>query len=118
MLPAYWQAQRKNGLMQSQNHKCQRCGQCCMSAFMAMDNRPIGEDEKEIAKYIKLHHCEPMRYQTPKGDVLAIKIPLVCAWLEFDEDKQCYRCKDYEHRPQVCREYFCKRCNPEVPEEK
>lgn len=81
-----------------------------MSAFFAMDNRPIDSDDKEIAKYISLHHCEPMRYPTPKGDVLAVKIPLVCKWLVFDEEKGFYKCKDYENRPVVCREYFCHRC--------
>lgn len=95
---------------------CQRCGQCCMSVFLAMDNRPIDDDPKEFAKYYQLHHCQPMRYPTPKGDVFAIKIPLVCDWLIFDEDNNCYKCKDYEHRPVVCREYFCKRCNPDIPE--
>lgn len=102
---------------EQEQFECKRCGQCCSSAFLAMDNRPIGKDPKELARYYKLHHCEPMSYPTPKGAVFAIKIPLVCSWLEWDQNGKA-RCKDYEHRPVVCREYFCHRCRPDLPEEK
>ena len=89
----------------------ERCGLCCLTAFMAMHNNPIGQDEKELARWLKLHRCEPMRYPTSKGDVLAVKIPLVCEWLDFDSEQGKYFCKDYENRPVICKEYFCKRCN-------
>ncbi len=88
---------------------CERCGHCCMTAFMAQDNIPIDKDEKEIGRWLYLHHCDVMKYPSPKGDVLAVRIPLVCKWLEYDEEAGCYRCKEYEHRPIVCRQYFCKR---------
>lgn len=93
----------------SDSFVCQRCGHCCMTAFLALNNVPISKDRKEIARYFSLHHCEPMIYPADNGAVLALKIPLVCKWLEYDEEKKVYRCKDYEHRPVVCREYFCKR---------
>jgi Fe-S-cluster containining protein len=85
---------------------CQRCGYCCMTAFLTLENVPIGQDDKEIAQWLDLHHCEPMDYQ---GRCLAVKIPLVCAWLQFDPEKGFYRCADYEHRPVLCREYQCQR---------
>ena len=88
-----------------------------MTAFMAQVNIPVDKDEKEIGRWLFLHHCEPMRYKTPQGDVLAVNIPLVCKWLEYDEIEGKYRCKDYENRPVVCREYFCKRAIDEIVQE-
>lgn len=78
-----------------------------MTAFLALENVPIEKDKKEIGRWLSLHHCEPMSYPTSEGVVLAAKIPLVCKWLEYDKEKNCFKCKDYEHRPVVCRDYFC-----------
>lgn len=85
---------------------CLRCGHCCMTLFLALANVPADKDEHEIGRWAQLHGCDAMRY----GDgSLAIRVPHVCTWLQFDPEKGAYECKDYEHRPQVCREYVCKR---------
>ena len=91
---------------------CKRCGVCCSSAFFAMYNRPIDEDTEEIARWILYHGCEPMRYPTENGDVLAIKIPIPCEHLGYSE-KEGYHCKIYETRPVVCKNYFCKKVKDE-----
>lgn len=88
---------------------CERCGHCCMTAFLAQANILISDDKKEIGRWLALHHCEVFKYKIGEHEVLACKIPLVCKWLEFDEKNGCFKCKDYEHRPVVCREYYCKR---------
>jgi Fe-S-cluster containining protein len=83
---------------------CRQCGRCCMTLFIALRNVPADGDEQELARWMALHHCEPMRYADGS---LAVQVPLVCQWLEHDGER--YRCRDYEHRPRVCREYQCHR---------
>lgn len=77
-----------------------------MTAFMALENIQIGRDAKEVTTWFRLHHCEPLLYE---GRCYAVNIPLVCQWLEYDDQQKKYRCRDYEHRPVVCREFLCKR---------
>lgn len=84
---------------------CRRCGHCCMTLFLALQNVPVDADTQEIGRWAHLHGCEPHRY---RDGSLAIRVPLVCRWLELDEPTGRYRCRDYEHRPNVCRQYLCK----------
>lgn len=84
--------------------ECKRCGKCCSSFFLALDNIPIDQDEKEIARLASYHGCEPMEY----NGKLAIKVPNPCKHLSWDEDGKAV-CLIYENRPIVCREYFCQK---------
>lgn len=77
-----------------------------MTLFLALQNVPADDDKLEIGRWAHLHNCEPYRY---RDGSLAIRAPLVCRWLELDEETGLYRCRDYEHRPKVCREYLCNR---------
>ena len=78
-----------------------------MTAFFALHNVPI-EDKEEIGKWLNYHRCEVLPYPTEHGDVLGVKIPLVCIYLDYDPS-QGYFCKIYDSRPEVCRKYFCKK---------
>jgi len=71
---------------------------------LALDNIPADKDEQEIARWSLYHGCEPMIY----GDKLAIKVPILCKHLSWDEDKKAF-CMIYENRPKVCRQYFCEK---------
>jgi len=86
------------------NKGCQRCGNCCTTLTIAMNNVAADADAQELGRWAALHRCDPLRF--PSG-CLAVRVPLVCRWLEFDGTH--YRCHDYEHRPQICRDYQCDR---------
>lgn len=83
---------------------CENCGRCCNSYTFWMINRSFDNDEKEIKRLIEYHGCEPIKNK--KGE-LGIKIPMTCRHLEIKEGKS--RCKIYESRPLVCKEYFCEK---------
>ena len=88
---------------------CVRCGRCCSSAFLALTNVPADQDEQDLARWLLYHGCEPMRYPTPEGDVLAVKIPLPCKHLAREPRGGKTSCLIYENRPKVCREYLCEK---------
>lgn len=88
---------------------CQRCGTCCLSAFLALANVPIEQDSQELARWLSYHGCEPMRYPGEKGEVLAVKIPIPCKHLASEPAGGKTGCLIYKTRPNVCREYLCKK---------
>lgn len=65
------------------------------------------KDEKEVGKWFDYHRCETMKYPTPNGDVLGVKVPISCKHLDYNAEEG-YFCKIYDQRPIVCKEYFCK----------
>ena len=85
--------------------QCLRCGQCCITATITLNNVPWGRDEKQLGKWLALHRCwiEQMEGK------LSAKIPLTCVWLIFDKDTGIASCFEYDNRPVICREYFCPR---------
>ena len=92
-----------------EDNQCLRCGICCSSAFLALNNVPIDHDEQEIARWLSYHGCEPMKYPTPEGEVLAVKIPMPCKHLASEPEGGKTGCLIYGNRPNVCREYLCKK---------
>ncbi len=91
-----------------ENGKCSECGQCCG------DKLPMSYEEVAIIqKYVARNHIEarertPLVLATPRAD-------LMCPFL--DESKSEHKCKIYEVRPRVCREFTCE--NPYwVPSER
>lgn len=84
---------------------CKRCGRCCTTAYMKLDNVPE-DDPREIGKWLRYHGCFT---QTHDG-VLAVGIPIICQHLDFDKKTGEYACKIYDRRPIVCRKYECERC--------
>jgi Fe-S-cluster containining protein len=76
-----------------------------------MSNRSFDDDPKEIKRLIEYHGCLPTKNK--KGE-LGIIIPLTCIHLEFIDGKS--RCRIYEKRPVVCKEYFCEKVIKEALE--
>ena len=86
---------------------CKRCGRCCIDAFMTLWT--IDEENRagviEKAKWLNYHRCDTMITKSKGVERLAIKIPLTCMHLSFEEGK--YGCKIYEKRPKTCSLYTC-----------
>ena len=69
--------------------KCDNCGGCC-SNLLPVTNREI----KTIRKYIKRHRIAEIKSMNP----------LDCPFLDKEKD---LKCRIYEVRPRICREFFC-----------
>jgi Fe-S-cluster containining protein len=86
--------------------KCQRCGNCCKSPFIVMENIKLDDgDPRELIRYYTYHSCEPMEKEIQGKKVLAIRIPIPCK--HFNQEQKT--CMIYENRPVVCKEFFCKK---------
>ena len=94
---------------QSDKPTCQRCGQCCASAYVALSDVLIDNDEREIVRWLQLHNVEVMKRPSENGDVAAINIPIPCS--NLIKINGTAACSDYENRPEICKSYFCKRCS-------
>ena len=78
---------------------CLSCGRCCM--FLILPYIVEGkENTKDIANWIRLHHFIPVGSDNKIDEII---IPIKCS--NFENGK----CKDYENRPNVCKDYLCKR---------
>ncbi len=95
--------------MLQNDNPCLRCGTCCSSAFFALMNVSIEDDAQELARWMSYFGCEPMKYPTSEGEVLAVKIPMPCKHLAREPESGKMGCLIYENRPNVCREYLCKK---------
>ena len=89
--------------------KCQRCGLCCKSTFFALTDVHYDDDIKEIGRWAQYHGVQITRYTVDGIDRLGINIPGECKFLVKDNDGM-YSCAIYEKRPEICKQYFCKRC--------
>lgn len=88
--------------------KCQRCGQCCVTAIISVEKARA--DLQELGKWLECHRCSLEYFDSADGTrLLGIRIPLVCQHLGFDQDTGLASCGIYETRPTICREYRCKR---------
>ena len=86
---------------------CKRCGQCCIYANVIMEGQRMAEDTQELARWFTDHHITVMPVSRPGGDVLGLRIPLVCQHLEFDTASGTAHCLSYDTRPQLCQDYIC-----------
>ena len=79
------------------NGKCIQCGNCC-SNFLPMTYDEI----KNIHEYVrkkKIKRCKHGLFAREKV------IDFVCPFLDESKDKE--KCRIYEVRPAVCREFTC-----------
>ena len=82
--------------------KCVRCGKCCH-----VFKKPI-KNKEEVLKA----HEKETGFKLNKADV---QIILAGPCEHFDE--KTHKCKIYKDRPELCKEYFCKKhTNLDVPE--
>lgn len=75
-------------------------------AFIGLHSIKRGEDHQEFGKWLAFHRCDPKWMQTEEGEVLLVKIPLVCKHLSYDKDGIA-SCKIYDERPKICRDHEC-----------
>lgn len=80
------------------NGKCTGCGECC-SNLLPMTNEEI----TTIRKYIKKHNIKENKHIFPLANHL---IDMTCPFL--DDSKKCDKCKIYEVRPKICRDFSCR----------
>ena len=85
---------------------CTRCGQCCTCAFIGLHSIRVDDDPQEFARWLAYHRCDVKGLPTEDGDVLMIRIPMVCKHLAYDKQGLA-SCKIYDTRPQICRDHLC-----------
>lgn len=79
------------------NGKCIQCGSCCSNRL------PMTPHEiKTISEYIKKNNIKECKRLFPTTTPL---LDLTCPFL--DTTKKCEKCRIYEVRPQVCRDFIC-----------
>jgi Fe-S-cluster containining protein len=71
-----------------------RCGKCC--TFIRFGGRTVDTDEE---RWLGLHGFLIERV----GDEASVIVPHPCSDLDFTT----MSCRDYENRPQVCRDFTC-----------
>ena len=94
--------------------KCQQCGKCCISYYDVSEitftdqdyQRFIGSDQPNILEYIESIPIGNGQFIhdgwfTPKTGMEVDR----CPWLRKLPNKNKYKCKIYELRPDVCRAY-------------
>ncbi len=89
--------------------ECKRCGLCCMTCDMHLDIIEPATESAVIDKlrWLNLHRCDTQIRTMKDGKRFSVlRIPLVCVMLDQDKDGK-YKCKDYDHRPDVCRKFLC-----------
>lgn len=84
--------------------ECEQCGQCCNTYSFWLTNRSYDNDPKEIKRLIEYHCCEPMKN---KRGQLGIKIPMTCIELRLIDGISS--CDIHDHKPVVCKEYYCEK---------
>jgi Fe-S-cluster containining protein len=91
--------------------ECIRCGLCCTVCDMFLDELTPANQAKAIDKlrWLNLHRCDTqLRTLASGAKVTVLRIPLTCTALDQDPDGK-YKCKNYENRPQLCRDFNCGR---------
>jgi len=75
---------------------CKRCAKCCKQVVFRV---PKGADESTL--FWRLHNIE--YYNDKAAGMAVIVIHDKCEWL----DGESLRCKNYDRRPAMCREFLC-----------
>lgn len=66
-------------------------------------------------KWFNLHRCDTNIISYPDGRKRAVlRIPIICRMLDQNKDGK-YFCKDYDNRPQVCKDFGCLRMKQGTP---
>ena len=96
---------------------CQRCGLCCIVCDMRLEemtkeNTPAVMDRM---RWLNLHRCDTQIVTRKDGrKFTALRIPIMCVKLDQDKDGK-YKCKDYENRPQLCKDFLCEKAFEKKP---
>jgi len=77
------------------SNKCDLCGDCCRD--FAIDLRDEDLNDPDFIRFVELHGC---KFDKKEGHV---EIPLKCKMLDSNN-----KCKIYENRPNICREWIPK----------
>ena len=77
--------------------KCTECGECCSNLLPMTD-----EEVEEIKKYVKRYNIKENKHFAP---LISQIIDMTCPFL--DDSKSCEKCKIYEVRPKICRDFIC-----------
>jgi Fe-S-cluster containining protein len=78
-----------------------------VNPIIALDNIPINEDIQELGPWLRGHGCEPLTINNGKAEVLAIRIPSICKFLQRNDDGRT-SCLIYTTRPKICKMHWCK----------
>jgi Fe-S-cluster containining protein len=76
---------------------CTNCGTCC--AYVQIGVRA------ETARWLELHGLPTVQ----DNGTWQLRFDTPCEW----RDEERGVCTDYENRPAVCRDYYCKNARPE-----
>ena len=79
------------------NGKCTGCGQCCSNILPMTD-----EEIETIRKYVKKYNIKENKHLIPLTEPI---FDMTCPFL--DDSKSCEKCKIYEVRPKICRDFIC-----------
>ncbi len=98
---------------------CKRCGLCCMVCDIRWEE--ITETNKAAVldrlRWLSLHRLDTQIVTRKDGKKFsAIRIPLTCVNLDQEKGTKFFKCKDYENRPQVCKDFKCELAKKEDSE--
>jgi Fe-S-cluster containining protein len=80
----------------TENGKCKGCGECC-SNILPMTAKEVDR----IKAYIKQHGIKPVKRFVPTPNPI---FDMYCPFMEVTGNK---RCKIYEVRPKICKDFIC-----------
>jgi len=80
------------------NGKCSECGECC-SSLLPLSQREIDD----IKRYVKKKHIKPCNHCAGNSHIQVMD--LVCPFC--DTSKENHKCRIYDVRPMICREFKC-----------
>ena len=91
--------------------ECQRCGQCCIFTTLVLNQMTPENDQMDMEKWMNAHYLKTAWLADEEGKPggLAVRVPLVCQYLDFDNTINQAHCIifDSPDRPRLCREWFC-----------
>jgi Fe-S-cluster containining protein len=76
---------------------CAGCGKCCRQVVFKVRRDDLGE----LIKFYQMHDMDVRESEDGKSAVIVIRAK--CDWLSL----ATLRCKFYDKRPSICREYLC-----------
>jgi len=80
---------------------CQQCGKCCMT--MTFDGGRVTEEERDTIRWMELHGLKIDYFHRGGRLYYAFTVPMRCQELEEKDGR--FRCRIYQTRPQMCRDY-------------
>ena len=83
--------------------KCVQCGACCGN-FLPISKKEIAR----IHRYIREHYIKEYTHLFP---VSSTNYDFTCPFM--DDSKLKEKCRIYPVRPEICRQFCCKKDNPE-----